>query len=78
MTERFSFAYLQRTEYEVRMTGLTGSDVILAERDNVETEQVFTSREWLEKKFGMLRKDTFKEGGEGCWVLTGRRGEVPE
>ena len=71
MTERYSFAYLQRAEYEVRMTGLTGSDIIPVKRGNVETEQVFTSREWLGKKFGMLRKETFEQGTEGSWVLTG-------
>ena len=77
MTERYSFAYLQRAEYEVRMTGLTVSDIIPVKRGNVETEQVFTSREWLGKKFGMLRKETFEEGTEGSWVLTGQREEVP-
>lgn len=59
------------------MTGLRGSDIIPAKRGNFETGQVLTSREWLEKKFGMLRKETFEEGAEGSWVLTGRREEVP-
>ena len=77
MTERYSFAYLQRAEYEVKMTALTGSDIIPVKRGAAETEQVFTSREWLGKKFGMLRKETFKEGTEGSWVLTGRKEEVP-
>ena len=38
----------------------------------VSRAEVYTSRGWLEKKFGMLRRDTWKEGSEGARILTGR------
>ncbi len=39
-------------------------------------DEVYTSREWLEKKFDMLRRETWKEGTEGQKILTGRA-ELP-
>ena len=66
MKERYSIAYLQRTENDVKMKALPGTrDVIMNK------EEIYTSREWLEKKFGMLRRETWKDGEEGHSVLTG-------
>ncbi len=39
-------------------------------------DEVYTSREWLEKKFGISRRETWKEGTEGQKILTGRA-ELP-
>ena len=67
MKERYSIAYLQRAEDDVKMKALSG-----IENRVVEEKDVYTSREWLEKKFGMLRRDTWKEGAEGQRILTGK------
>ena len=71
MEERYSFAYLQRAEDNVKMTVLPGTA-----DPHEEMDEVYTSREWLEKKFGMLRRETWKEGAEGQKILTGRV-EIP-
>ena len=72
MAERYSFAYLQRAEDDVKLAPLAGLN-----QDTTDTENVFTSREWLENKFGMLRAKTRKEGAEGRKILTGREGALP-
>ena len=53
MQERYSFAYLQRAEDDVKMEILLGMENRAANQ-----EEVYTSKEWLEKKFGMLRRKT--------------------
>ena len=67
MEERYSFAYLQRAEDDIEMRALPR-----LESGVTDNEEVYTSREWLEKKFGMLRLETWKEGTEGQRILTGR------
>ena len=67
MEERYSFAYLQRAEDDVRMEAVPG-----IANGAVDDEEVYTSREWLERKFGMLRRKTWEEGIEGQKILTGR------
>lgn len=67
MEERYSFAYLQRAEDNVKMEPLPSF-----ERDAAGQIEVYTSREWLEKKFGMLRRETWLEGRDGQKILTGR------
>ena len=66
MEERYSFAYLQRAEDDMKMEALPG----IGSQTNVDKE-TYTSREWLEKKFGMLRRKTSEEGKEAQKVLTG-------
>ena len=61
MEERYSFAYLQRAEDDVKMVALPGMVVGATERRG--GEEVYTSREWVEKKFGMLRRET----GQPVW-----------
>ena len=68
MEERYSFAYLQRAEDEVLLAPLPGLGNVTNDRD----KEVFTSGQWLEKKFGMLRAKTHEKGVEGEKVLTGR------
>ena len=67
MKERYSVAYLQRADDDVKLEALPGIG-----NEAVDGKDVYTSREWLEKKFGMLRRKTWKEGSEGQRILTGR------
>ncbi len=71
MQLRYSFAYLQRAEEETPMTGLKSN--LFPTRDP--EAEVFTSGEWLQRKFGMLRLETHKN--DDSWVLTGRKNGVP-
>ena len=73
MEERYSFTYLQRTEDDVRMEALPG-----IRNGKTDKKEVFTSREWLENKFGMLRAKTRREGMEGQKILTGRADLLPQ
>ncbi|RMZ71187.1 oxidoreductase 2OG-Fe(II) oxygenase family [Pyrenophora seminiperda CCB06] len=65
MGTRYSFAYLQRPEtrtvVKVGMGPTTGG---LVEEISIE--------EWIKRKFGMLRKESYRHGEQ--WVLTGRQG----
>ena len=70
MEERYSLAYLQRAEDCVKMKALPSLGLEICG----DADEVYTSREWLEKKFGVLRRATWKEGPEGESVLTGREG----
>ena len=72
MEERYSFAYLQRAEDDVKMEALPG-----LKNEAVDQKEVYTSREWLEKKFGMLRRNTWKEGTESQRILTGKTDLTP-
>ncbi|EDU48427.1 oxidoreductase 2OG-Fe II oxygenase family [Pyrenophora tritici-repentis] len=63
MGTRFSFAYLQRPEMGTKVRVMGESD---------EEEEVLIE-EWIGRKFGVLRKETFRRGEE--WVLTGRKGK---
>lgn len=73
MEERYSFAYLQRAEDDVRMEALPTT-----ESSTSQNPEVYTSKEWLEKKFDMLRRKTWKEGKESERILTGRTSLSPE
>lgn len=81
MEERYSFAYLQRAEDDVKLAPLpalsskSGSDTV--DNGSNKENQTFTSKQWLEHKFGMLRAKTWKEGSESQKILTGRVGELP-
>ena len=67
MKERYSVAYLQRANDDVKLEALPGM-----ENESVDGKDVYTSQEWLEKKFGMLRRKTWEEGVEGRRILTGK------
>ena len=66
MKERYSVAYLQRADDNVKLQALPGM-----ENELVDGKEVYTSQEWLEKKFGMLRRKSWKEEVEGSEILTG-------
>ena len=75
MEERYSLAYLQRTEDDVRLDTLPEikrSGIAADSSPGGNAAEVYTSKGWLEKKFGMLRRETWKEGSEGAKILTGR------
>ena len=72
MGERYSFAYLQRAEDDVMLAPLPGM-----KDHNPEMKDVLTSRQWLEKKFGVLRANTRNEGTEDQKILTGRANALP-
>lgn len=81
MKERYSFAYLQRAEDDVKLEPLPAlsnkaSSNTIDDGWNKEN-QIFTSKQWLENKFGMLRAKTRKEGSKSQKILTGRVGELP-
>lgn len=71
METRHSFAYLARAEDSTPMTGLR-SDSIPATKSE---DKVYTSAEWLRRKFEMLRLRTHDE--KDSWVLTGQRRILP-
>ncbi|KAL8933871.1 MAG: hypothetical protein Q9211_005539 [Gyalolechia sp. 1 TL-2023] len=65
MKERYSFAYFMRPDENALMQAVSSRLVPKVDRQ----DQVFTSGEWLQKKYAMLRKDTWKD--DENWVLTG-------
>lgn len=73
MEERYNFAYLQRTENDVKIKALPELEQNVAEK-----KEVLTSRQWLKRKFGLLRAKTRKEGMEGQQILTDRENALPQ
>ncbi|KAL8723864.1 MAG: hypothetical protein Q9166_008233 [cf. Caloplaca sp. 2 TL-2023] len=69
MKERYSFAYFMRPDEETLMRPVTSPVIPVAECKDGKTEEVFTSGEWLQRKFAMLRRDTWTE--DRNWILTG-------
>lgn len=75
MDERYSVAYLQRTEDDVKMEALPGC---VQGHEAAARNEVYTSREWLAKKFGVLRRNTWTEDMEAQMILTGSASIPPE
>ena len=65
MQERYSFAYFMRPDEDALMR--TVSSPLVPSSD--EREELFTAGEWLQRKYSMLRRDTWKE--DKSWILTG-------
>lgn len=65
MRERYSFAYFMRPDEDALMKPVFSPQVTVTEKQ----EEVFTSGEWLRRKYAMLRRDTWKK--ENDWVLRG-------
>lgn len=65
MKERYSFAYFMRPDEDALMKTVSSPLVPKADRQ----DQVFTSGEWLQRKYAMLRRDTWKK--DDNWILTG-------
>lgn len=69
MEERYSFAYFMRPDEDALMKAVRSPSVLKA---GDRSEEVFTSGEWLQRKYAMLRRDTWSK--EKDWMLTGARG----
>ena len=65
MKERYSFAYFMRPDENALMQAVSTPLVPKVDRQ----DEVFTSGEWLQRKYAMLRRDTWKDDEK--WVLTG-------
>lgn len=66
MEERYSFAYFLRAEDETPIR--TMKSPLIPESEEQEKE-VFTSGEWMKRKYAMLRRDTWNQNND--WILTG-------
>ena len=66
MKERYSFAYFLRPEDETPIRALKSR--LIPESEEPEKE-VFTSGEWMKRKYAMLRKDTWNQHSN--WILSG-------
>ncbi|KAL9071756.1 MAG: hypothetical protein Q9161_004020 [Pseudevernia consocians] len=66
MKERYSFAYFLRAEDETPIRAVKSP---LITESNEQEKEVFTSGEWMKKKYAMLRKDTWNQTNN--WILTG-------
>ena len=66
MKERYSFAYFLRPEDETPIRALNSR--LIPESEEPEKE-VFTSGEWMKRKYAMLRKDTWNQHDN--WILSG-------
>ena len=73
MPTRYSFAYMVRPEDHTVMTGVK-SPFFPARLD--ETQPVFSSGDWLKKKFNVLRSDSRPHSKTPNWVMTGRQEAV--
>ncbi len=71
MDTRHSFAYLVRAEDSTPMTGLKSKSIVAAQPG----AKVFTSADWLRRKFEILRLCTHEEKDD--WVLTGQKSSLP-
>ena len=66
MKERYSFAYFLRAEDETPIRAVKSP---LIPESNEREKEVFTSGEWMKKKYAVLRKDTCNQTND--WILTG-------
>lgn len=64
---RYSFAYLQRAEDHTPMRGVKSC---MTPRSDLQTPTL-TSAEWLARKFGVLRGETYNAGED--WILAGTK-----
>lgn len=65
MKERYSFAYFMRPDEDTLMKAVSSPLVPKVDRQ----DEVFTSGEWLQRKYAMLRRDTWKK--DENWILGG-------
>lgn len=72
MKERYSFAYFMRPDEDALMRAVKSPLVPGAE---VEDAEVFTSGQWLQRKYAMLRRNTWSKDKD--WMLTGARISKP-
>lgn len=65
MKERYSFAYFMRPDEDALVKAVSSPLV----SKPVRQDEIFTSGEWLQKKYAILRRDTWKKDED--WILTG-------
>lgn len=65
MKERYSFAYFMRPDEDAFMKAVSSPLVPKVDRQ----DEVFTSAQWLQRKYAMLRRDTWKK--DENWMLSG-------
>ena len=65
MRERYSYAYFMRPDDGVLLKPVT-SPLVAADEQQ---KEVFTSGEWLKRKYATLRRDTWKK--DENWILNG-------
>ena len=66
MRERYSFAYFMRPDEGTLMKPVSSHKIASNEQRK---EEVCTSGEWLQRKYAMLRKETWSK--ENDWILRG-------
>ncbi|KAL8649263.1 MAG: hypothetical protein Q9226_005651 [Calogaya cf. arnoldii] len=73
MQERYSFAYFLRPDENAILTPVRSPSISTKAElgPGREDEAAFTCRDWLQKKFKALRRDTSDQEDE--WILTGSR-----
>ncbi|KAI4260458.1 MAG: hypothetical protein L6R42_004059, partial [Xanthoria sp. 1 TBL-2021] len=70
MQERYSFAYFLRPEEDAILAPVKSPSIAAKIEDSPgrANETAFTCRDWLQKKFKLLRRETWDQ--EGDWILT--------
>jgi len=68
MKERYSFAYFMRPDEDALMKTVKSPLIPGTEKED---EEVFSSGEWMQRKYAMLRRDTWTK--EKDWMLNGAR-----
>jgi len=69
MMERYSFAYFMRPDDGTLMKAVTSPMLANQDRREKGQEEVFTSEEWMQRKYAMLRRETWTKNDS--WILTG-------
>ena len=70
MTERYSFAYFMRPDDGTLMKAADSPVLVDSDRHKTEKEEeIFTSEEWMRRKYAMLRRETWTKDND--WILTG-------
>ena len=65
MKERYSFAYFMRPNEDALMKAVSSPLVPKTDRQ----DEIFTTGEWIQRKYAMLRRDTWRK--EENWILAG-------
>ena len=70
MTERYSFAYFMRPDDGTLMKAADSPLLVNSvQRETEKEEEIFTSEEWMRRKYAMLRRETWTKDND--WILTG-------
>ena len=67
MKERYSFAYFMRPDDGTPMRAVRSP--LINDAEQRQDDEVFTSGEWMKRKYAMLRRETWDQNKD--WILTG-------